>query len=77
VLREGEDLARGLQVAERLRRLVEAAPVAHEGQQIACTVSIGVASSEARRHDMAALLDSADQALYEAKQRGRNQVVGR
>ena len=76
VLLDGTGLAGATQVAERLRRLVEAAPARHEALSIPYTVSIGVASSEGQGHGLSELLACADKALYQAKQQGRNRVVG-
>ena len=66
-----------LNVAERLRADVQALKVTHEGQAIPFTVSIGVATHTAEREfeDTAALLAVADNALYKAKEAGRNRVV--
>jgi len=65
--------------AERLRRAIEAAPVARpRGGPVSVTVSIGL--SIGRPHDGLAqgiepLLDEADTALLAAKSDGRNQVM--
>ncbi|MCP1728200.1 diguanylate cyclase (GGDEF)-like protein [Natronospira proteinivora] len=61
------------QAAERLRQMVEQAPFETEGGPVEVTVSIGL--SEYRAHDEAeTLLKRADQALYRAKDKGRNRV---
>jgi diguanylate cyclase (GGDEF)-like protein len=39
-----------------------------------CTLSVGMASAQKAGFDASRLLKSADEALYEAKQKGRNQV---
>ncbi len=59
---------------ERLREAIEALQVAHEGQTIRCTVSLGVADLTKSAHDARTLIEWADQALYTAKKNGRNQV---
>ena len=41
------------------------------------TLSIGVAELATDKPDLTALLDAADERLYEAKRGGRNRVVGR
>ncbi len=74
------DGPRGLQIAERIRREVEAA--AHEvagGPSLQVTVSIGLASHRPQGELVSpgALLAAADACLYEAKRGGRNRVVGR
>ncbi|APW44320.1 GGDEF domain-containing protein [Rhodoferax saidenbachensis] len=76
VLLPGTGTAGTAVVAEKIRRAIEAAPVAHADQHIAITVSIGVSSLPA--HDNSAidtLYGRADQALYAAKAEGRNRVV--
>jgi diguanylate cyclase (GGDEF)-like protein len=61
-------------VAERIRARLEQTPVPTGTGHCAMTVSIGVA--EAREGDsMETLMHRADEALYAAKQRGRNRVV--
>lgn len=62
-----------LALAERLRAAVEAAPLRFQQAALRLTVSIGLA---VRRpgESLDRLLQNADSALYEAKQRGRNRV---
>jgi diguanylate cyclase (GGDEF)-like protein len=67
-------------VAERLRKLVESNPIhisteMGKSQTIAITISIGVATLSGDMTSKAKLIESADQALYRAKELGRNQVV--
>ncbi len=60
-------------VAERLRRAVERADFVYEGKVIPVTVSIGLATSlDVNVDSPDSLLRQADQALYRAKQAGRN-----
>ena len=65
-------------VAERLRQTIEATVVPFENHQLRVTVSGGVASLREcnGRYDKATLLGLADQRLYQAKQSGRNRVIG-
>jgi diguanylate cyclase (GGDEF)-like protein len=56
-------------LGDRIRCLVA------EQDAVAVTISVGVATLGAERPDAEALLQAADAALYEAKHRGRNQVV--
>ncbi len=64
--------------AERVRASVEALAVPHEGSPLygRVTVSLGVASVQAgeRHASPQRLIQLADQALYQAKNRGRNRV---
>ena len=68
-----EDVA--YQVAERIRKSMEACVTAHEGKEIRCTVSIGLASLENSPETPGKLLEMADEALYLAKREGRNRTV--
>jgi len=62
---------------ERLRVLVQEQPVVHEGESIRVTASFGYnwVGPDRRVLDQEALTAGADAALYEAKRRGRNQIV--
>jgi PleD family two-component response regulator len=62
--------------AERLREKVEGHTFSYEGGTLTRTMSCGVASSpHPRVKDEEALLRAADDALYVAKETGRNRVV--
>lgn len=64
-----------LQAMERLRQTIEAASIDSVRGAISATVSIGMASlTESDSLDLEKLIDRADQALYQAKNSGRNQV---
>lgn len=64
------------EVAERIRQNVEQERFLVGGRQVPVTVSLGVACHYPDTSDGAArLLREADQALYESKQNGRNQVT--
>ena len=69
----GED---GLAVAERLRQSIEALDFQVEGQRVPLTLSAGVASfPDLYIKTGAELILFADEALYEAKRRGRNRCL--
>jgi len=62
-------------MAERLRKLVEQTAVPHSGQDIRATISIGLASYPSTPcKTLEELVESADKALYRAKNSGRNRV---
>ena len=65
-----------LQAAERVRELVENTPfiINDKGDSIKKTISIGVASLHPDGDSGESLIKRADEALYEAKNSGRNQV---
>ncbi len=64
------------QFAEKIRRLTEKAVFRFEDTEIPVTISIGVASLAADITDPVEFVKLADQKLYEAKNNGRNCVVG-
>jgi diguanylate cyclase (GGDEF)-like protein len=68
--------AGGLALGERLRKRVEALTVADEqGKQFPVTISVGVVAWDGQlKTQQDALLKHADDALYQAKQSGRNRV---
>jgi diguanylate cyclase (GGDEF)-like protein len=79
VVLPGTDLAGALALAEELRQSVRGLGLAHASSPVASmvTVSLGVASQQPQPGAMASdLLALADQSLYLAKNRGRNQVAG-
>ena len=78
------DLNEALQQAERLRIAIEQQPITIDDIQLTITTSVGVAGSESSlflkrplaQASLDLLLKCADQALYEAKHNGKNQVRG-
>ena len=75
LLLPGTDVAGAQQLAQQLRQAVQAAPADWAGQQIAVTVSVGIAAVRAgQSRNWETLLQAADQALYRAKDNGRNRV---
>ena len=71
----GADLKTGVEVAERLRARIEAAPVRFGGEARVMTISCGVAAFPVPTRAVENLMVTADAALYQAKRGGRNQVV--
>lgn len=73
----GTDLARAVQVGERLRASVASDPFAvGSGALVRVTASIGLSTLQRGVDSAEALLKRADSALYAAKREGRNRVVG-
>jgi diguanylate cyclase (GGDEF)-like protein len=65
---------KALAVAERIRSSFAEAAVEVDGRPVTATVSIGLVVNQDQPLDVAELLGQADQALYHAKERGRNRV---
>jgi two-component system chemotaxis family response regulator WspR len=69
------DLEQARKLSERLRQAVAAGPIDAEGEHLEITCSFGVACTEAPMViSVSALVHAADEALYLAKQTGRNCV---
>lgn len=60
---------------EALRRDVESASLVFEGQSLSVTFSAGIASFPEHGSNRGALFESADAAMYRAKQTGRNRTL--
>ncbi len=63
------------QVAERIQKHVEMASFSWEEKSAQVSISIGVAEFPGDSQNLKEVINLADQALYEAKNKGRNQVV--
>jgi diguanylate cyclase (GGDEF)-like protein len=76
VVLPGTGLASAVKVAEKIRKRIEAANLAHDGSSFGrVTVSVGCTSCNPPQGGSAAkLLAAADHLLYGAKEGGRNQV---
>ncbi|PNS07520.1 diguanylate cyclase [Solilutibacter silvestris] len=74
VVSPGATLAVAQQLGERIRAAVQTLRVEWEDHTIPVTVSVGIAMRRRDENEATHLLDRADQALYDAKRRGRNQV---
>ena len=76
VLLPNTDLEGGRTVAEKIRHAIESIKLDNDGQAVALTASMGVASIIPDDRDgFSGLLKLADQGLYQAKESGRNCVV--
>lgn len=74
VLLPETDAESALQAAERIRTKVEKMEVPFDGEIICVTVSLGVACARESDSEFDDILRRADEALYRAKDAGRNQV---
>lgn len=74
VLLPGTDIAQAEKMANRVVNKVAASPLSEPGAIIEYSVSCGVADTSVSQ-DLAALFKAADDAMYLAKQQGRNRVV--
>lgn len=75
VLLPGTSLQDGVFVAEKLRVAIEKSPASYEGQMIPFTASIGVTAYRQGVVSVDELFKEVDEALYKAKQEGRNCTV--
>ena len=75
ILLEDTDKRGALEVAERLRKKVEKLELWLQQKKIQVTISLGVSSFPSDTDNREKLFNFADQALYRAKERGRNQTV--
>ena len=76
VVLPGSSIDTTLTTAERIRRIVEAMPITtRSGRTRHITVSIGCANRPAHAKEAPALIQAADNALFQAKREGRNRVV--
>lgn len=70
------DMMGAITTAEKIREAISAEPFGDAPErQVSLTVSIGIASYPEHGESYAALVESADQAMYRAKQLGRDRVT--
>lgn len=69
------DLEAATAFAEKIRIDVEAARLRRNVNEIRCTISMGVASTQKHLSKAELLLNKADKKMYTAKMQGRNRVV--
>lgn len=74
ILLAGSDKHDAMAMAERMREQIAGIEIEHELGPVRVTVSIGAATILADDANADVVLNRADEALYEAKERGRNQT---
>jgi diguanylate cyclase (GGDEF)-like protein/PAS domain S-box-containing protein len=70
------DYVQAYVAVDRIRMAVSALPIDLEGKLVSITISSGIANLSGNEESFDKLLSQADQALYQAKEAGRNKVVG-
>ncbi len=75
LLAPGTNLQDAAQIAEIIRGKIHAHEFNYEGKRIPVTTSLGVSELKPEMEVAADLIKSADKALYESKQGGRNRVT--
>lgn len=74
ILLPGASAAAARGVAERIRRRIASLSIPIDDTYVTITVSIGVATRPDHGNDLKTLMSAADQAMYSAKNAGRNTV---
>ena len=74
VLLSASDSSQAFEAAQRIRLATCETALLTDGQWINFSVSIGVATSLEESYDLHGLIKCADNALYKAKEKGRNRV---
>lgn len=75
IVLENCDARGGWTMAERIRERIEELTLTCEGKHLALTISIGIAVFPTNCEDKTELIELADQALYRAKNEGRNRTI--
>lgn len=65
----------GMQIAKRIREVIEQASIRAYDEKVHVTVSIGAAMCPEDAQSADELIERADQAMYQAKSLGRNRIV--
>ena len=63
----------GRALAERIRKAIECEVFTYKAERVSLTVSLGLAMYQGETANE--LIEHADQALYQAKTNGRNQLI--
>ena len=74
IVAPGCDAANGMTLAERIRTRIAAEPILAEHGPLPMTISIGLAAGDGDGLEALPLIQAADQAMYRAKNAGRNRV---
>lgn len=72
---DGKSASESEKYLEEVRKSVESSSLVHKGKRLAVTVSLGVSNRDDKSREFEQVMKSADEALYKAKELGRNRVV--
>jgi diguanylate cyclase (GGDEF)-like protein len=75
ILLEDSESDEAVQTAQRIRSVIENSETNYEGEKIKFTISIGVAQISSTEQSVDDLVRLADEAMYKAKEAGRNRTV--
>ena len=74
VLMPDTDMENACRVAEELRKMIQGHGIPHKDRDLHCTASFGVSSHGPQAGTLDAMMRIADNAMYRAKDQGRNKV---
>ncbi len=69
------DAEKAFNIAQKIKKALESEPVLFNGTEIKVTASLGISQLRKEHNCYERLFHEADEALYEAKRRGRNTIV--
>lgn len=69
------NLEQAIDIAEKVRLIIQDNIYSHNSTSIALTISLGVSQAEENDQDISLILSRADLNLYQAKESGRNKVI--
>jgi diguanylate cyclase (GGDEF)-like protein len=75
ILLEGTETSEAVLTAERIRNVIESIETDYNEQKIRFTISIGVSQISSPEQNVDDLVVLADEAMYKAKESGRNRTV--
>ncbi|MFB6259219.1 MAG: GGDEF domain-containing protein, partial [Thiohalorhabdaceae bacterium] len=75
IVTPNRDLDEGMGLAERIREKVGSHPIPTQAGPLSATASLGVATWDPQTQSPEGLIDTVDEALYSAKEEGRNRVI--
>ncbi|WP_208720621.1 GGDEF domain-containing protein [Leptospira jelokensis] len=75
VLLPNTDLEGAIVVAEKIRKTFHSLSFSLKDKQLNCSTSVGISLLRSKEENPESIINIADQYLYEAKKKGRNQVV--